>query len=327
LRSDDWLLALGKEYEDFWKDIDKHREHLDEALANRLFLLDEEVLEGKWEELLVEYGGCTLSGLNDVFKAENPKRIDRIAILSLPRELLKTQGEIAPEGEEFTVSGLSLEMLWCNPGVFQMGSTEETLHEVTLTSGYYLGKHVVTQSQWEKVMGSNPSHFKGADRPVEQVTWTDVTSFCEKLTELERKAGRLPEGMSYQLPTEAQWEYACRAGTKTAYAFGAGLTTAQANIFGGPGKTTSVGSYKPNAWGFHDMHGNVWEWCADWYGDYPSGLVRDPVGPAVGSDRVFRGGSWYYTANRARSAIRCRDVPACGDGDLGFRLSLRPASQ
>jgi formylglycine-generating enzyme required for sulfatase activity/tRNA A-37 threonylcarbamoyl transferase component Bud32 len=331
LRGDDWLVELGKEYEDFWKHIDRYREHLDEGLANRLFILDEEVLEGKWEELLVEYGGCTVSGLNDVFKAENPKRIDRIAILSLPRELLKTQGEIAPEGEEFTVSGLSLEMLWCNPGVFQMGSTEKTLHEVTLTSGYYLGKHVVTQSQWEKVMGSNPSHFKGADRPVEQVTWTDVTSFCEKLTELERKAGRLPEGMSYQLPTEAQWEYACRAGTKTAYAFGAGLTAVQANIASGLGKTSPVGSYKPNPWGFFDMHGNVWEWCADWYGDYPSGADRDPVGPAVGSCRliyrVLRGGSWNSTAFNARSGLRDRHDPAYDNFHLGFRLSLRPTSK
>jgi formylglycine-generating enzyme required for sulfatase activity/serine/threonine protein kinase len=421
LRNDDWLLELGKEYEDFWKDIDKHREHLDEALANRLFLLDEEVLEGKWEELLVEYGGCTLSGLNDVFKAENPTRIDKIAILSLRRELLKTneqvrqevrretlrsslgdylehvdeqkafaldlldedelegkwkelrreyvdcnvprlnqsfkaenppridkiailslprkllvtQGAIASEGEGFTVSGMSLEMLWVQPGTFQMGSREyeedrsdgETLHEVTLTSGYYLGKHVVTQSQWEKVMGTNPSHFKGADRPVEQVSWDEVTFFCKKLTELERKAGRLPAGMAYQLPTEAQWEYACRAGTKTAYAFGAGLTSGQANIDEGPGETTDVGSYKPNAWGFHDMHGNICEWCADWYGDYPSDPARDPVGPADGSNRVDRGGSWFFTANYARSANRFRSEPAFSNYILGFRFSLRSTHQ
>jgi formylglycine-generating enzyme required for sulfatase activity len=249
--------------------------------------------------------------------------------------LLVTQGAIAPEGEEFTVSGLSLEMLWVQPGTFQMGSPEdeegrtslETLHEVTLTSGYYLGKHVVTQSQWEKVMGSNPSRFKGGDKPVETVTWDDATSFCDKLTELERTAGRLLAGMAYQLPTEAQWEYACRAGTKTAYAFGAGLTSGQAKINGGLDETTDVGSYKPNAWGFHDMHGNVWEWCADWYGDYPSGPVRDPVGPAGGSSRVTRGGSWIHSANFARSALRYRCGPAISDGALGFRLSLRPASQ
>ena len=133
-------------------------------------------------------------------------------------------------------------------------------------------------------MGENPSELKGEDRPVGQVTWADVTSFCEKLTEQESEADRLPAGMSYQLPTEAQWEYACRAETTTAYAFGDSLTSDQANIDGGPDETTDVGKYPPNAWDFHDMHGNVDEWCADWYGEnYPTGNVTNPTGPAVGS--------------------------------------------
>jgi sulfatase modifying factor 1 len=241
-----------------------------------------------------------------------------------------------PVKQPFAVPSSGAEMLWCKPGTFQMGSPEdeedreeeETLHEVTLTSGYWLGKHPVTQSQWEKVMGENPSHFKGANRPVEQVTWDEENSFCEKLTEQEREAGRLPAGMAYQLPTEAQWEYACRAGTKTAFSFGASLTSGQANIRGGPGETTDVGKYPANGWGFHDMHGNVWEWCADWYGDYPAGAVRDPVGPAGGSGRVSRGGSWLLTASLARSADRRWIGPAFSDYDsLGFRLSLRPSSQ
>jgi formylglycine-generating enzyme required for sulfatase activity len=128
----------------------------------------------------------------------------------------------------FTIPGLAMEMLLCKPGTFTMGSPksekhrddDETQHAVTLTEGFWLGKYEVTQAQWERVMGSNPSRFKGAGRPVETVAWHDATSFCEKLTERESKAGRLPAGMSYQLPTEAQWEYACRAGTKTAHAFG-----------------------------------------------------------------------------------------------------------
>jgi formylglycine-generating enzyme required for sulfatase activity len=235
----------------------------------------------------------------------------------------------------FTIPDLSMEMLWVKPGTFVMGSPlgekdrgdDETQHTVILTSGFYLGKHEVTQSQWENVMGRNPSNFKGADHPVERVSWTDVTSFCDKLTALERREGRLPAGMAYQLPTEAQWEYACRAGTKTDFSFGDGLTSVQANKRGGPGKTTDVGSYPANEWGFHDMHGNVWEWCADRYGDYPRSAARDPVGPAVGSNRVLRGGSWNYTTNNARSAFRFRCVPAVSDYDLGFRLSLRPASQ
>ena len=241
----------------------------------------------------------------------------------------------AVEGKPFVIADLSMEMLWIKPGTFEMGSPssekdrddDETPHMVTLTQGFYLGKHEVTQSQWEKVMGSNPSHFKGGDRPVEKVSWTEVTSFCNKLTASERAAGRLPAGMTYQLPTEAQWEYACRAGTKTAFSFGDSLTSRKANISGGSGETTDVGKYPANGWGFHDMHGNVWEWCADWYGAYPTGAERDPVGPADGSDRVERGGSWTNSANRARSAFRYRIEPAFSYRKLGFRLSLRPASK
>jgi formylglycine-generating enzyme required for sulfatase activity len=200
---------------------------------------------------------------------------------------------------------------------------------VTLTEGYWLGKYEVTQAQWLKVVGSNPSHFKGANRPVEEVSWTEVTSFCEKLTEMEREAGRLPAGMVYQLPTEAQWEYACRANTTTVYAFGDGLTSAQANIsgVGVPGKTTDVGQYTANPWGFYDMHGNVWEWTADWYEKFTRRAVSDPVGPADGSARVSRGGSWDSSADYARSAYRFWLVPAVSDFYLGFRLSLRPANQ
>jgi formylglycine-generating enzyme required for sulfatase activity len=243
-------------------------------------------------------------------------------------------------GTAITIRDLGLDMLWVKPGTFEMGSPpeeegrqdRETPHTVTLTEGYWLGKHEVTQAQWQKVMGNNPSHFKGANRPVEQVSWNSVTSFCEKLTERESKAGRLPAGMAYQLPTEAQWEYACRAGTKTAFSFGDELTAKDANYaYDGWGtrlqRTSDVGEYPANAWGFHDMHGNVWEWTADWYGEYTSGAVSDPVGPADGSYRVTRGGSWYDTASLARSAIRLRLEPAFSCLSLGFRLSLRPASQ
>jgi formylglycine-generating enzyme required for sulfatase activity len=237
------------------------------------------------------------------------------------------------EGKPFTIADLSMDMLWVKPGTFEMGSPlseknrgdDETRHTVTLMSGFYLGKHEVTQAQWEKVMGSNPSHFKGGDRPVEKVSWTDVTSFCKKLTASERTAGLLPAGMTYQLPTEAQWEYACRGGTKTPFSFGDELTSDQANIRGGPRETTNVGQYAANPWGFHDMHGNVWEWCADWYGAYPTGAARDPVGPADGSFRVYRGGSWFHTAKEGRR--KDGSEPANSNLSLGFRLSLRSASQ
>jgi sulfatase modifying factor 1 len=241
----------------------------------------------------------------------------------------------AVEGKPFAIADLSMDMLWVKPGSFEMGSPlsekdrqdRETPHSVTLTEGYWLGKHEVTQTQWEKIMGSNPSRFKGGDRPVENVSWTEVTSFCAKLTASERTAGRLPTGMAYQLPTEAQWEYACRAGTRTTFAFGDELTAQDANFDESVGETTAVGKYPANGWGFHDMHGNVFEWCADWYGDYPAGAARDPVGPADGSSRVLRGGSWSRSALYARSANRRRNEPAYCYYYLGFRLSLRPASQ
>ncbi len=229
-------------------------------------------------------------------------------------------------GKPITVTSVSMEMLWVKPGTFGMGTSSSEC-TVTFSQGFWLGKYEVTQAEWQKVMGSNPSSYKGADRPVESVSWTDVTSFCVKLTEVESKAGRLPAGMAYQLPTEAQWEYACRAGTTTAYAFGDELTAKDANFDESVGETTDVGNYRANGWGFHDMHGNVWEWCADWYGDYPRGATRDPVGPAVGSIRVLRGGSWNGTALGARSALRYRAEPADSLSILGFRLSLRPASQ
>ena len=164
----------------------------------------------------------------------------------------------AVKGKAFTIADLSMEMLWVKPGTFEMGSPSsekyrfdtETPHTVTLTEEFWLGKHEVTQSQWEQLTRSNPSEFKGGDRPVETVSWTEVTSFCDKLTELERKAGRLPAGMAYQLPTEAQWEYACRAGTKTSFSFGDSLTSGQANISGGPGETTTVGQVSCERLGF-----------------------------------------------------------------------------
>ena len=162
---------------------------------------------------------------------------------------------------------------------------------------------------------------------METVSWEDARKFCRKLTQLEKAAGRLPKGHAYTLPTEAQWEYACRAGTSTAYSFGDTITPRQGNHENVVGKPTPVGTYPANAWGFHDLHGNVWEWCSDWYGDYPSGQVSDPIGPSGGSDRVGRGGSWRYTANNARCANRLRLDPAFSILNLGFRLSLQTVTE
>ena len=230
-----------------------------------------------------------------------------------------TNAAYAKLGDRFTISDLGIEMIWVKHGAFMMGG-ELSQHQVTLTKGFYLGKNEVTQAQWERVMGNNPSKFKGADRPVEHVSWNDVVEFCKKLTEMEKKAGRVPQGMSYQLPTEAQWEYACRAGTSTMYSWGDSISSSNANYDENVDETTPVGKYPANPWGFHDMHGNVWEWCADWYADYPSGSVTDPIGPASGSSRVIRGASW---TNGRHMTLRSADrlyYPSYRTNSVGFRV-------
>ena len=247
-------------------------------------------------------------------------------------------------GSDWTVSlggSVDLKLKWIAAGSFQTGSpsgelgrgSDERQHEVTLTQGYWLGAHEVTQAQWQSVMGSNPSKFKGSRNPVEQVSWEDAMAFCKKLTEREFLAGRLPAGWRYTLPTEAQWEYACRAGTRSAFHYGNRLDSRMANFdgnypYGGAStgeyrnKTVAVGSFQSNAWGLYDMHGNVWEWCSDRYGDYPSGSVVDPTGARSGSVRVNRGGSWFSGARFCRSAIRYGNSPGVRGNDLGFRLAL-----
>ncbi|MEN9635864.1 MAG: hypothetical protein RL077_4268, partial [Verrucomicrobiota bacterium] len=219
------------------------------------------------------------------------------------------------------------EMVRIPPGSFVMGSPrgggddERPVTRVTLTTAFSLGKTQVTQRSWVAVMGSNPSAFKGESLPVENVSWDDAMEFCRKLTTLERSAGSLPSGYVYTLPTEAQWEYACRAGTTGDYA---GDLKAMAWFAENAGGTThAVATKQANAWGLHDMHGNVWEWCADWYADkLPGGSVSDSKGPASGSFRVRRGGSWRVGAAYCRSAYRGRVSPGYRFDGLGFRLAL-----
>jgi formylglycine-generating enzyme required for sulfatase activity len=226
---------------------------------------------------------------------------------------------------------LGMRFLWMAPGTFLMGSppqemersSDETLHRVTLTRGFFLCAYPVTQTQWQAIMGRNPSRSRGDNRPVENVSWEDCEEFCRKLSELEGKV--------YRLPTEAEWEYACRAGTTTPFCTGPTISTNQANYDGnwiyGEGKkgvyrkaTTPVDSFPPNGWGLFDMHGNVWEWCSDWYAEYLDGDVTDPQGPASGTERVLRGGSWVYGPRGARSACRERHSPTFKAHDAGCRV-------
>jgi formylglycine-generating enzyme required for sulfatase activity len=231
--------------------------------------------------------------------------------------------------------GLKMEMVLIPPGKYQMGSPEgeqerakdEQQHEVEITKGFYLGKYEVAQEQYQAIMGQNPSYFQGKRLPVENVSWEQAVAFCGKLSS---RTGRL-----VRLPTEAEWEYACRAGTRSPFHFGAELNATQANCDGnfpygtqekGPDKqqTCEVGSYAPNAWGLYDMHGNVWEWCADWYKDeYAVEDKKDPTGSSNGDARVLRGGSWYRSASGCRAAYRFRCAPASHLEYYGFRVAFR----
>jgi formylglycine-generating enzyme required for sulfatase activity len=264
--------------------------------------------------------------------------------------LEEARGPVA--GRDAEVEGLGLKLVWIAPGSFQMGSNngdsdETPVHQVRISRGFWLGKYEVTQQEYEALMGSNPSHFKGPRNPVETVSWNDAVAFCRKLTERERQAGRLPAGYEYRLPTEAEWEYACRAGTTTVYSwgdqFGEGNCNAendkgsnedkQCRYFRSRGmpvdSTMPVGQFGPNAWGLHDMHGNVWEWCLDWcdekyYGRSPG---VDPLNTQAASGRVGRGGCWGCSAGFVRSAFRVGFRPGDTCGNLGFRACLAPRSE
>ena len=198
---------------------------------------------------------------------------------------------------------------------------------VALTKAFSIGVHEVTQAQFQRVMGSNPSEFKGLKNPVENASWREAVEFCSKLSALpaERAAGRV-----YRLPTEAEWEYACRAGTKTGYTFGDSDSKLGDYAWYGKNsgsKTHAVGGKQPNAWGLYDMHGNVWEWCRDSHAPYPTGNATDPSGPASGAIRVIRGGGWSVTAEFCRSAYRSMFVPSFRVYYLGgFRVCLDPSS-
>ncbi|MBM3963351.1 MAG: PKD domain-containing protein, partial [Planctomycetes bacterium] len=235
----------------------------------------------------------------------------------------------------------ALNMVLIAPGTFQMGSMagnpdEQPVRQVTLSSPFWMGKYEVTQAQYQSVVGSNPSNFAGASnapqRPVEQVSWFNAVAYCQALTASELAAGRVPAGYQYRLPTEAEWEYCCRAGTTTEWNTGTSLSTSQANFQGALanatypyGQTAVVGSYAPNAFGLHDMHGNVWEWCLDSYALYAPGPVTDPF-VTGGAGRVVRGGSWYgfYSASNCRSAGRGSFTPGDSNSIVGFRVVLAP---
>ena len=232
--------------------------------------------------------------------------------------------------------GVKMETVLIPADTFTMGSgrgpfeSEKPAHKVTISRPFYMGKYAVTQEQWQAVMGADPSRFKGADRPVDGVSWKDAQDFC--------RAASAKVGKTVRLPTEAEWEFACRAGSTTDYCFGDGeAALAEYAWYEGnsSGVTHPVGQKKPNAWGLYDMHGNVWEWCQDWCDQkyYATSLRVDPQGPARSNlgAHVLRGGAWHVEASYCRSAGRGGDFP-CGEGGpgswndaghSGFRIVVR----
>ncbi len=252
---------------------------------------------------------------------------------------LKKNHAIAIDNE---LNNLFANMVSCPAGSFMMGSPENELgrkydekyHQVTLTKDFLIGKFPVTQALYKEVLGSNPSKFTGENNPVENVNWYVAKLFCHILNKIY--APLLPRGYVFDLPTEAQWEYACRAGTTTALNNGKNLTTSSGNCLNlneiawhhdnSGYKTHPVGQKKPNEWGIYDMLGNVWEWCRDSYGTYPSGNVTDPIVFFNNRNQVLRGGAWFDRASYSRSASRYDYSPDCSYNYLGFRLALVPNS-
>jgi formylglycine-generating enzyme required for sulfatase activity len=243
----------------------------------------------------------------------------------------------APKPLGVVTNSIGMKLVLIPAGEFLMGSPdsdtmafddEKPQHRVRITKPFYMGVYPVTQAEYERVMGKNPSHFQGdPNRPVESVSWDDAQEFCRKLSALSGEAGA-----TYRLPTEAQWEYACRAGSTTRWCFGD--DEKQLGDFAWFAKnsgnqTHPAGQKKPNAWGLYDMHGNVWEWCEDWFDSdcYKKSATDDPMGPLGGSIRVFRGGSWYYEARYCRSAYRGINEPGRRRRNLGFRASQVPADE
>jgi formylglycine-generating enzyme required for sulfatase activity len=209
--------------------------------------------------------------------------------------------------------------------LIKAGSFMRGRYRVTLTHDFWLNKYEVTQGEYAALIGKNSSNFEGdTNRPVEKVKFPEAEAYCAALTRRESENGRLQPGQIYRLPTEAEWEYACRAGTTNLYSFG---DVAPADEFAwtlenSEGTTHPIGQKKPNPWGLYDMHGNVWEWCSDWFAPFPTNDVVDPVGPAASKFKVFKGGSWNHNTEFARASSRFMMETNGGTTFVGFRVAL-----
>jgi eukaryotic-like serine/threonine-protein kinase len=277
----------------------------------------------RFESCVELVGALEGGGVSATVSATPPVRPDQAG---KPDVRVAPAGPAVVKPAERITNSIGMDLVLIPAGEFLMGSPnsnsdvsndEKPQHKVRITKPFYLAVTPVTQEQYKQVMGHNPSHFKGnPQRPVEQVSWDEAFTFCHKLSE--------QDGNACCLPTEAEWERACRGGSTGEWCFGdnESLLNQYAWIDGKPdGTTHPVGQKKPNAWGLYDMHGNVWEWCSDWYGQYTSTALDDPTGPTAGSIRMFRGGSWGNLARYCRSAYRGRGTPGSRFNYLGFRVA------
>ncbi len=265
---------------------------------------------------------------------------DEPAVPNLP--LPKPERKLGDYPKELKLSKIGLELLRVEPGTFMMGSPPgepyrrswENQHKVTISEGFWLGKYEVTQKEWQALGMKNQSYFKGPRNPAENLSWFQAVEFCRKLTTHAKESGELPADHVFRLPTEAEWEYACRAGVDSATAFGDSMSSRQANFDGkypcgkarkGPyqQRTMPVGFYAPNPWGLHDMHGNIWEWCHDFFTDLSKVGQVNPWGPRSGRYRVAKGGGWLYHGWECRSTSRCAMMPSVNYNiGIGFRVAL-----
>lgn len=346
------LRQIAPKNEDVLKQLATVRQHAVTTLRVTAWMNGQEVpavayVNGEWEKMpfvrdvakgekvslrvvsargLEAYGAATAYYVCDWF-GEQAFKVD-LQPVEGPR--VRRPWKVAFPGTKAT----ELELCFIRPGEFLMGrergdQSGDQRHPVELRHGYWLGKHEVTQAQWSALMERNPSFHQGAELPVENVSWEEAMLFCRKLTNAERQAGRLPEGYAYTLPTEAQWEYACRAGSTAAFSFGDDdlVMSLYGNVAGtedGYAKLAPVGKFRANAWGLHDMHGNVAEWCQDLYGTYAGGAKQvEPTGPEDAEAlRVHRGGSWQGSISMARSYARDFATPSFHDETIGFRVAL-----
>ena len=303
---------------------------------------------GSWRDEAGKCRSASRGGAHPDFSDGGFRLVLVPLVEEIPQETVNSQeawtasfaGQEPGELRELTISGVDYRFRWAPPGSFVMGSPEtefqrgndEAPHDVTLTQGFWILETEITQLMWRSIMGDFTGEFKGANLPVESVSWNDCQSFVASLNE----GGFAPAGYRFALPTEAQWEYACRAGTTTPFFWGDSLNGDRANCDGRRAygteeegeylkKTALVGSYAANPWGIFDMHGNVAEWCEDWYGyDYPSDAATEPLGPESGPYRVARGGSWNYDARFCRSAYRDGEAADKRSAAVGFRVVLLP---